>query len=210
MQRKASVAVVIALGVLLALAGAAVGSQGPTAAPAGMHGSHRALATVPAALAPFLAEARLATAKYATSIERAKRDGYTVVVTKHIPDMGWHFMNPGYATKFDVTKPAILVYVKRGSRWQLVAFEWVFPAKPGKKPLPGATYGSFGAACHYKDGTFVLAKAETDCARTSPESGAAFGFWHPDLVTLHVWLWYPNPAGIFAGTNPLMRPFNRG
>jgi hypothetical protein len=28
------------------------------------------------------------------------------------------------------------------------------------------------------------------------------------LVTLHLWAWYPNPNGIFAGFNPLMRPFN--
>jgi hypothetical protein len=209
MQRKASVAVVIAVGALLAAAGAAVSSQSSSAAPVGVHRHVSAAAKVPAALAPYLAEARLATAKYATDLARAKRDGYTVTVTRHIPDMGWHFLNPKY-TKFDVEKPAILVYVKRGPRWQLVAFEWVFPAKPAKKPLPGATYGSFGAACHYQDGTFAPAEAEADCARTSPQTGAAFGFWHPDLVTLHVWLWYPNPDGIFAGTNPLMRPFNRG
>jgi hypothetical protein len=43
----------------------------------------------------------------------------------------------------------------------------------------------------------------------SPESGAAFNFWHPDLVTLHVWLWYPNPAGIYNGANPYIGPFNR-
>jgi hypothetical protein len=33
-------------------------------------------------------------------------------------------------------------------------------------------------------------------------------FWHPKLVTLHVWLWYPNPAGLYNPTNPLVRPFN--
>jgi hypothetical protein len=165
-------------------------------------------AAAPKALAPILAKARLATAKYATNLARAKADGYGII-TQMIPDMGYHFLNPKIRG-FDVRKPAILVYVKRGSRWQLVAFEWVFPAKPAKKPLPGATYGSFGAACHYADGTFVFTAAEADCAKTSPESGAAFGFWHPDLVTLHAWVWYPNPDGIFAGTNPLMRPFNRG
>ena len=208
MLRIMLIAVAAAIGAAL-LAGLAFSSQSSSAAPVVVHRHVSGTAKVPAALAPFLAEARLATAKYATDLARAKRDGYTVTVTRHIPDMGWHFLNPKY-TKFDVTKPGILVYVKRGSRWQLVAFEWVFPAKPAKKPLPGATYGSFGAACHYQDGTFAPAEAEADCARTSPESGAPFGFWHPDLVTLHVWLWYPNPDGIFAGMNPLMRPFNRG
>ena len=48
-----------------------------------------------------------------------------------IPDMGWHFLNPNI-TAFDVRKPPILVYGKRGSTWQLVAFEWVFPKKPAK------------------------------------------------------------------------------
>jgi len=29
-------------------------------------------------------------------------------------------------------------------------------------------------------------------------------------VTLHVWLWYPNPAGLYNATNPYIKPFNRG
>ena len=163
----------------------------------------------PKGLAQILAKARLATAKYATSLEAARKDGYTVNVTRMIPDMGWHFLNPTIAG-FDASKPPILVYVKRGKAWQLVAFEWVFTETPAKPPLPGATYGSFAAACHYADGTFVPAAAEADCAKTSPESGAAFGFWHPDFVTLHLWAWYPNPDGVYAGMNPLVAPFNKG
>jgi hypothetical protein len=56
----------------------------------------------------------------------------------------------------------------------------------------------------------VFQENQDACARKSPQSGAAFGFWHPDLVTLHVWAWYPNPAGVFSGMNPLMHPFNKG
>lgn len=164
-----------------------------------------AAAAVPPALAADLARARLATAKYATSLERAKRDGYGII-TKMIPDMGYHYLNPKISG-FDVRRPSILVYVKRGAAWQLVAFEWVFPKKPDKLPLPGARYGAFAAACHYADGTFVPATSQDQCAETA-ETGAKFGFWHPDLVTLHLWAWYPNPNGIFAGFNPLMRPFN--
>ena len=159
-------------------------------------------------IAGRLAAARLATAKYATDLDRARRDGYGII-TRMIPDMGWHFLN-AKVTGFDLRRPPILVYGKRGSSWQLVAFEWVFPEKPKKPPLPGATYGSFAAACHYKDGTFTPAAAQADCPASSPQTGAAFGFWHPDLVTLHVWLWYPNPDGLYAGRNPLMRPFNHG
>ena len=208
MTTRASIIGVAATAVL-ALGVVALSAQGATSTRTSMHTHAASTAGVPAALAPLLANARVATAKYATSLARAKKDGYTVTVTRMIPDMGWHFMNPDY-TKFDVTKPAILVYVKRGTQWQLVAFEWVFPEKPATKPLPGAVYGSFAAACHYKDGTFAPAAAEADCAQTSPQSGAPFGFWHPDLVTLHLWLWYQNPDGIYGGMNPLMRPFNKG
>jgi hypothetical protein len=87
---------------------------------------------------------------------------------------------------------------------------WVFTAKPAKPPLPGARYGSFGAGCHYTDGSFVPADTQEACPKTDPQTGAAFSFWHPVLVTLHVWLWYPNPTGLFASTNPLVSPFNNG
>jgi hypothetical protein len=192
---------------VLALAGVAWSSQSASA-PVMVHRHASPAAAVPDGLAPLLARARTATAKYATSLRRAKRDGYRTIVTRHIPDMGWHFMNPEI-TEFDVEKPPILVYVKtRRHRWQLVAFEWVFTEAPATPPLPGATYGSFPAACHYVDGTFVPRSAQADCPRRSPESRARFGFWHPDLVTLHLWAWYPNPDGLYAGFNPLIRPFN--
>lgn len=158
-------------------------------------------------LAKPLAKARAATAKYATDLELAQADGYRMTITQMIPDMGHHFLNPDI-TEFDVTKPPILVYVRNGSDWQLVGFEWVFPEKPEKRPLPGASYGSFPAACHYEDGLFVSEKNESACSETNPESGSPFSFWHPKLVTLHAWVWYPNPDGLFSGTNPWVRPFN--
>jgi hypothetical protein len=161
-----------------------------------------------APLADQLARARLATAKYATSLHAAKADGYQII-TRMIPDMGWHFLNPAIQG-FDITKPPILVYERHGRSWQLGALEWVFTETPATPPLPGATYGSFGAACHYKDGTFVFARVQELCAKRSPQTGARFTFWHPDLVTLHVWLWYPNPAGLYNGTNPYIQPFNHG
>jgi hypothetical protein len=219
--------IIVALGVALltttawVVRGAAAGStaESTRSAAATMRdqsGQRKALHQHPAAattgdagrLASQLATARLATARYATNLRAAKADGYQIL-TRMIPDMGYHFLNPTIQG-FDVTKPPILVYERRGKAWQLGALEWVFPEKPAMPPLPGATYGSFGAACHYKDGTFVFAGSQDDCAKRSPESGAAFNFWHPDLVTLHVWLWYPNPAGLYNGTNPYIKPFNRG
>jgi hypothetical protein len=150
--------------------------------------------------------ARLATAKYVTNLARAKANGYRII-TRMIPNMGYHFMDP-HVSGFNVRRPPILVYEHRGKVWQLGALEWVFTSMPSKPPLPGAHYGVFGAACHYTDGTFVFKSSQSACPRHSPGSAAAFGFWHPRLITLHFWVWYPNPAGIYTGTNPLVAPFN--
>jgi hypothetical protein len=189
------------------------GATAPVAANIGTSTDERALErgrriAKPAPLASQLATARLATARYATSLRAAKADGYQII-TRMIPDMGWHFLNPAIQG-FDVTRPHILVYERRGRNWQLAALEWVFPQQPEVPLLPGATYGSFAAACHYKDGTFTFARVRELCPKRSPETDAPFNFWHPDLVTLHVWLWYPNPDGLYNGTNPLVRPFNHG
>jgi hypothetical protein len=209
---RRTILITLAVAVALAASGCAARSAASqTAAPAA---AHQHAATTPAAgadsrgLAAQLAAGRLATTRYATNLRAAKGDGYQIL-TRMIPDMGWHFLNPDIQG-FDIRKPPILVYERHGRTWQLAAFEWVFPTKPASPPLPGATYGSFGAACHYRDGTFVFTPAQDQCPPTSPDTGARFNFWHPNLVTLHVWLWYPNPAGLYNGTNPYIRPFNRG
>ena len=81
---------------------------------------------------------------------------------------------------------------------------------PRRRRYPGAKYGSFGAGCHYTDGTFVPDEAQSGCPATAPQSGAKFSFWHPLLITMHVWLWYPNPSGLFASTNPFVSFFDQG
>jgi hypothetical protein len=211
MRRTILIAALAAVAALAA-SGCAAPSAATEASPAAP-AVHQHAASPPSAerdpgLAAQLAKARLATARYVTSLRAAKADGYGII-TRMIPDMGYHFLDPTIAG-FDVTRPHILVYQRHGRSWQLGALEWVFTEQPASPPLPGATYGSFGAACHYKDGTFVPAAAEDQCARRSPQTGARFNFWHPDLVTLHVWLWYHNPDGLYSGTNPLVRPFNKG
>lgn len=192
-------------GLIAVLAAVAIAATSASAAPPSRS---VASAQVPATLVSQLAQARLATAKYVSNLNLAKEDGYAII-TRMIPNMGYHFLN-SKVTGFNVTKPAILVYEHRGSSWQLGALEWVWTAKPAKPPLPGAKYGSFGAGCHYTDGTYVPATAQDQCPKTSPQTGAAFNFWHPLLITLHVWLWYPNPSGLFASTNPLASAFNQG
>ena len=200
-------AVVLAASASAFAAHSAMGRATPAAG--AIHGQTAAAATGTqnGQLSRQLARARLATARYATDLRAAKADGYQII-TRMIPDMGWHYLNPT-VQGFNVRKPPILVYERHGHAWQLGALEWVFPTKPATPPLPGATYGSFSAACHYTDGTFLFRTVQEKCPPSSPETGAAFNFWHPDLVTLHVWLWYPNPDGLYSGTNPLIAPFNR-
>jgi hypothetical protein len=183
---------------------AATASGRPNVAPASNHA-----AAHPASQSTVTADlvaARLATAKYATNLGTAKADGYRIL-TKMIPNMGYHFINPKI-TGFNVRKPPILVYEHTAHGWQLSALEWVFTSMPAKAPLPGAKYGVFGAACHYDDGTVVFADSQSKCAATAPGSGAKFNFWHPRLITLHFWVWYPNYTGIYTGTNPMVAPFN--
>ena len=167
-----------------------------------------AMAPTPPAIAADMAAGRRATLKYLTNLAAAKAAGYRII-TRMIPDMGYHFMNAS-VKGFNIRKPPILVYEHHGHSWQLGAFEWVFTSKPAKPPLPGARYGVFGAACHYDDGTLVYQTDSSKCAAKSPQTGAAFNFWHPRLITLHLWLWYPNPSGMFNGMNPLVAPFNHG
>jgi hypothetical protein len=188
MRRFIAIALLIATTVTAATALAS--SSGPTTSNVGAQ----------------LALARVATAKYATNLGRAKADGYGII-TRMIPSMGYHYMNPNVKS-FDVRKPPILVYLHTGRTWQLGALEWVFPKMPARPPIEGAKYGAFAAACHYADGTFVPATSQSECAPTSPTTGAKFNFWHGPLVTMHVWLWYPNPSGLFSGTNPLVSTFN--
>ena len=155
-----------------------------------------------------LAEARLATAKYATNLGKAKADGYEII-TPMMPNMGIHFLNPK-VTGFNIRKPPILVYEHSGRQWQLGALEWIFPSMPKTPPLQNATFGFFPAACHYKDGTFIADENSKTCKKKNPATGSKFNFWHPDLTTMHVWIWYPNPAGLYSSTNPLVAPFNGG
>jgi hypothetical protein len=162
-----------------------------------------------AALTKDIAAARVATAKYATNLAAAKADGYQIL-TKEIPGMGFHFVNMKNLSGFDLTKPQILVYEHTGSKWQLGALEWVFTSSPKNPPLPNATFGTFPAACQYVDGTFVPEPSQADCPTTAPGTGAAFSFWHPLLYTMHFWIWYPNPAGLYSSMNPQVAPFNGG
>ena len=170
----------------------------------------QAMAMTPATapeLAPLVADARFATAKFATSLRRAEAG--RLPDDRHAAHPG-HGLAPHEPEHLRVRRDEAADPRLRQARPSLAArrLQWVFTQRPVPDPLPGAQYGSFPAACHYVDGTFVPEPNQANCPRRSPISGARFAFWHPDFVTLHLWLWYPNPDGIYAGMNPLIRPFN--
>jgi len=200
-QRLIYVALVVVASVAVSAASASMDTHSKATSVVGGSGAQ-------STLVDQLALARLATEKYVTDLGRAKADGYQIV-TKMIPTMGYHFRNPK-VKGFDIQKPPILVYEHRGTNWQLGAIEWVFTSLPKTPPLPGAKYGSFGAGCHYSDGTFITAVAQSACPAKAPGTKAGFTFWHPRLVTMHVWLWYPNPSGLYTSMNPLVTPYNQG
>jgi hypothetical protein len=203
MNRHRMVAAALALVLATATACSQDDPKSPAAVPEHAGSESASVVSTSPELAAKLAQARAATAGYVTNLYAAETAGYQII-TKMMPEMGYHYLNPK-VQGFDVTQPAILVYVRNGENWQLGALEWVWPERPASPPLEGATYGSFDAACHYKDGTFVPAAAETDCKPASPDGSSPFGFWHPKLVTMHVWLWYHNPAGLYHPTNPLVQ-----
>ncbi len=157
-------------------------------------------------IAEQVAQIRAGTARYANNIDAATEDGF-FIITQMIPDMGYHYLNPN-VEGFDIGQPPILVYSRDGDDWELGAVEWVFPEEPAEPPMEGATYGAFPAACHFDDGLFVPTATEEECSETNPDTASAFTFWHPDLVTFHVWAWMQNPDGLYNGTNPLMSAHN--
>jgi len=123
-----------AVGAVVAVVAAAVSISAAGAQPSPRATAAKATSS---ALVAQLAAARVATAKYVSNLGLARENGYGII-TKMIPNMGYHFMNPKI-TDFDPSKPPILVYEHSGSTWRLGALEWVFPSKPATPPVAGAT-----------------------------------------------------------------------
>lgn len=125
-----------------------------------------------------LAIARQATARY-RNIENAIADGY-VLTPFCFANMGCHYAKPetsdgGFDAEFDPARPELLVYSDFGNgRQRLVAVEYAVPLDLSADAPEGFT------GCHD-----VWHKNE------------AVGLW-----TLHAWIWYSNPDGIFEAYNP--------
>ena len=153
-----------------------------------------------------LAAARLATTKYATNLAQAKADGYGII-TQMIPSMGWHFMNPK-VTGFDLRKPAILVYPATGSSGSSERSNGCSRGSRRTRRCPAHGTGSSRAACHYVDGTFIAGESAGAVRADEPAERRQVQLLAPPAITLHVWLWYPNPSGLYSGTNPLAMAYD--
>ncbi|MCA1624637.1 MAG: hypothetical protein LC768_01130 [Acidobacteria bacterium] len=121
-----------------------------------------------------LARARQATARY-HNINNAIADGY-FDINVFFPNMGYHYLKRDILdAEFDPAKPELLVYADFGNGHpRLVALEYAVPLALSQNPPEGFT----GDDDHWH-------RNET------------FGLW-----TLHAWIWYPNPDGMFAAYNP--------
>lgn len=149
-----------------------------------------------------LVQTRSATEKY-EDVEMALADGY-VSTEAHVPAMGVHYINFALLDEtFDPAAPEALLYVNKEGTWVLVGVEYVVPGPVAPEGFTGGedVWGVHEAACHYKDGTEIPSESPDACPATNPDTGAEFDSWHPDLQTLHVWLYMENPEGLFAELN---------
>ena len=130
---------------------------------------------LPAATRRELARARRATAKY-HDISAAIADGYADI-NVFIPNMGFHYLKSSILdAEFDPARPELLVYAQDlcEGRMRLVAVEYVVPTSLTAVAPEGFTGDS--DHWHRQD---------------------QFGLW-----TLHAWIWFRNPDGVFAELNP--------
>jgi hypothetical protein len=98
--------------------------------------------------------------------------------------MGVHFLNMGLVgPTMDSLRPQVLLYEPHGDSLRLVGAEWFVPTQVSRtrptlfgRPFDGPMEG------HH------------------PLMPAQLHHWD-----LHVWLWKPNPAGMFSPTNPALK-----
>lgn len=159
---------------------------------------------------PLFAQIHEANAHLATP-EAAAKAGY-VAVTGFVPGMGHHYLHPEYAMlPFDPLRPPLLTFsADTGGHLRLAAVEYSAPRETNIPPdgFPGEAdvWDIHEANCHFEDGTEVHETLDVRCPSASPATGAKFLLWHPDLWTLHVWLFQENPNGLFAPQNPRAAP----
>lgn len=157
-------------------------------------------------LSKLIAEIRTATERY-RDVEQAKTDGY-VQISGNVPLEGYHFYN-ARITHVDYAHPSALLYIQADGEWQLVGLGYAVPgSRPANTPFPGVEWKRRLAMCRYADWQEFPSRARAACPPSHPDTKSAFAAWYPDLWVIHLWLWYPNPYGLFASLNPLLAPFD--
>lgn len=144
-------------------------------------------ASIPAQLATV----RKALEQY-TDVSRALKDGYVeekvCVKDPKLGTMGYHYVNPKLIgdRRINRLQPEILLYAGRpGGARRLVAVEYFRADADQNLKTDGDRPLLFG---YPFDG---------------PMPGHVKGM--PRHYDLHVWLWAPNPLGVFAPFNPTLR-----
>ena len=121
-----------------------------------------------------LASARNATARF-HRVEQAEAEGY-INLNFCEEGEGCHWLNPSLLDGvFDPTKPEILLYLRDGDGWRLVAVEYVVPLS-----LSGVAPEGFSG--------------NADLWR---ENSEGVGLWE-----CTAWIWLHNPNGMFEQHNP--------
>jgi hypothetical protein len=136
-----------------------------------------------------LAKVRQATAKY-HDVNVALADGFIqtpACVASPDGGMGIHFINPDRLMDpaENILEPEILLYVETADGMKLLGVEYFYgigaPDTPVPNPAPPAP---------------ILFGRPFDGPMEQHEPG------QPPHYDLHVWIWQPNPSGMFAPFNP--------
>lgn len=132
-----------------------------------------------------LAKVRNATAKY-HDVELALVDGY-VADPVCVPGMGIHYINYGLLMNQtpDLTKPEILLYAPTDDGLKLVGVEYMLPIGEPDDDIPDSPPPAPNLFGVDYDGPML-----------------GHGPGQPPHYDLHVWVWQPNPSGMFAMFNP--------
>lgn len=138
-------------------------------------------------LPPELERVRAALEKYQDPVVAVHDDYFSPLGCIEYPSglMGVHFLNPRLIGPVpDPMQPQILLYEPVGDKLRLVGAEWFIPLATGVKERPSL----FGQPL--------------DGPMEGHEPLQPAGLHHYDL---HVWLFMPNPAGLFSPANPVAR-----
>ena len=172
-MKKTLITIIVALAFVATLAGVAYAATGTTD---------------PQVLRD-LAKVRRATAKY-HDVNAALADGFIqtpACVASPDGGMGIHFIHPARLMDpaENILEPEVLLYVETGNGMKLLGVEYFYgigaPDTPIPNPAPPAP---------------ILFGRAFDGPMDAHEPG------QPPHYDLHVWIWQPNPSGMFAPFNP--------